>query len=169
MIALNDFLSRVLVILENELHLQNELCQVAEEKRDLLLKNQLEDLVPLLEKEMNLVTQIRDVEKQLTDVWENIIEQYQLESGKLSLSRVIELSPPDLALKFKEIQEEFKKVVKTLQEVNLQNATLINDTLHYIDAVFALLLGEEKNNFYSSRGKEKSTKGNKGILINGVI
>jgi len=85
LITLNDFLSHLLTILEKELRLQTELWQVAEEKRDLLLKNQLEELVFLLEKEMNLVIQVRDTEKQLTDVWENMVERCNLEPGELNL------------------------------------------------------------------------------------
>ncbi len=169
MIALNDFLSHLLAILEKELRLQTELWQVAEEKRDLLLKNQLEELVFLLEKEMNLVIQVRDTEKQLTDVWENMVERCNLEPGELNLGRIIELSPPDLALKFGEVQRELKRVVRALREVNSQNAILIDDTLRYIDVVFSLLMGEGENSFYSPRGKEKPAKESKGILINGVI
>ncbi|MDI3543390.1 MAG: FlgN protein, partial [Candidatus Atribacteria bacterium] len=153
MIALNEFLSHLSIVLEKELYLQTELWKVAKEKRDLLLQNQIEELVPILEKEMDLVTQVRDTEKQLSDVWANMVEQCNLEPGELTLNRIIELSPPDLALKFREVQEELKKVIKALQEVNSQNATLIDDTLHYIDVVFSLLLGGEKNSFYSPRGK----------------
>jgi len=171
LIALNDFLSHLLMVLGKELQLQTELLQAAEEKKDLLLKNHIEELVPLLEREMDLVTQVRDTEKQLSDVWKNMVEQCNLEPGELALSRIIELSPPDLALKFSEIQIELKRVLKTLQEINLQNAILINDTLHYIDVVFSLLMGEEKNKFYSPLGKEeeKSARESKGILINGII
>lgn len=169
MIALNDFLSHLLVIWERELQLQTELWKVAEEKRHLLLQNQIEELVPTLEKEMDLVIHVRDTEKQLSDVWKNMVEQCNLEPGELALSRIIELSPPELALKFREVQEELKKVIKALQEVNSQNATLINDTLHYIDVAFSLLLGGGRGNFYSPRGKQESKRDSKGILINGVI
>ena len=33
---------------------------------------------------MNLVIQVRDTEKQLTDVWENMVERCDLEPGELS-------------------------------------------------------------------------------------
>jgi hypothetical protein len=94
-----------------------------------------------------------------------MVEQCNLEPGELTLNRIIGLSPPDLALKFREVQEELKRVIKAYKKLNSQNATLIDDTLHYIDVVF-LYYGRGKNSFYSPRGKQESKRDSKGILIN---
>uniref|UniRef100_A0A7V3YMC7 Flagellar protein FlgN n=1 Tax=Candidatus Caldatribacterium californiense TaxID=1454726 RepID=A0A7V3YMC7_9BACT len=160
---------------KRELGLQERLLEIARKKQALLLKNDIEALVPLLEEEGELVFQTCAVERRLGNIWEEMKRRFFPEEQEMSLSRVFELADADLQEEFRALQGELNRVVRELQELNRQNALLIEDVLNYIDVVFSLLLREverqeQKNSpCYGPPRGEEYRGGVRGILIDGVV
>lgn len=160
---------------KRELVLQERLLEIARKKQEILLKNDIEALVPLLEEEGELVFQTCAVERRLGKIWEEMKRQFFPKEQEMSLSRVFELADADLQGEFLLLREELSRVVRELQELNRQNALLIEDVLNYIDVVFSLLLREverqeQKNSpCYGPPRGERSRGGVRGILIDGVV
>ncbi|MEN3202540.1 MAG: flagellar protein FlgN [Atribacterota bacterium] len=156
---------------KRELELQRELLDAARKKQDLLLKNDIEALVPLLEQEENLVFRTCSVEKRLKNIWKELSERFFPDAGDMSLSKIIELASDDIRGEFQKVQEELTKVVQELRELNHQNAILIEDILNYISVVFSLLLREveRQENPYGTFCRDFPGGNTRGVLIDGVV
>lgn len=156
---------------KRELELQRELLDIAQKKQNLLVKNDIEALVPLLEQEENLVFRTCSVEKRLKNVWKELSERFFPDAGDMSLSKIIELVGDDMREEFQKIQEELARVVQELRELNHQNAMLIEDILNYIGVVFSLLLREveHQENPYGAFCRDFPAGNVRGVLIDGVV
>lgn len=154
-----------------ELSLQRELLDIARKKQGLLVTNNIEALVPLLEREEDLVFQVCSVERRLKNVWKELVERFFPDAGDMSLSKVIELADEDLREDFRKVQGELTVVVRELRELNSRNAVLIEDILNYINVVFSLLLREteRQENPYGALRRGGHEGSIRGVLIDGVV
>lgn len=156
---------------KRELTLQEELLDIARKKQDLLVANNIEALVPLLEREEDLVFQTCSTEKRLKNIWRELTERFFPDAGDMCLSKVIELADGDMQEEFRKVQEALTKVVQELRELNRRNAMLIEDILNYIGVVFSLLLREteRQENPYGTFRRGLYEGSIRGVLIDGVV
>lgn len=171
MTAPREYFTYLLEGFRRELELQRELLDIARKKRDLLLANDIEALVPLLEREEDLVFQVCGVERRLQHVWGELQKTYFPDAGDLSFSILLDLVDEDLKEEFRTLREELTVVTRELRELNRQNALLIEDILNYIGVVFSLLLREterQENPYGPLRGNSPGW-GVRGVLVDGVV
>ncbi|MDK2896846.1 MAG: FlgN protein [Candidatus Atribacteria bacterium] len=158
---LADFTKLLVEFLEKELEIEEQLLSLAQAKKDFLLENKMEALVPLLEEEIELATKSHHLQSQIGNLWQRMKMRFQLPETEMRISYIISLSSPEVGSRLRELQLQLSRVTKELKQINLQNEMLIRDTLNYIDAVFSLLVKTEDGSSFA-RGKS-------GILIDGKI
>ncbi|MGQ9472934.1 MAG: flagellar protein FlgN [Candidatus Caldatribacteriaceae bacterium] len=171
MIQIEDVLNFLFALLEKELQLQKSLLECARQKKQYLLKNRMEELSELLEKEGELVFQAKETETKIRRIWVDVALQMGLESKNFSISYLASLAGEEKGKKFLALQEELKEILKEIHKVNQENAIIIRDTLDYIEVMFSIVLREfekwEQQNYSPFRCNLSG--GSYGILINGVI
>ncbi|MCS7242477.1 flagellar protein FlgN [Candidatus Caldatribacterium sp.] len=166
-----EYFAYLLEGLKRELELQQELLDIARKKQGLLVTNNIEALVPLLEREEDLVFQTCSMEKRLKNIWKELTERFFPNAGEMHLSKIIELADMDMREEFRRLQESLTAVVEELRELNRRNAILIEDILNYISVVFSLLLreAERQESPYGVFRKGLPEGSIRGVLIDGVV
>lgn len=168
MIDTGDRVSFLLNLLEKEVQLQKGILRCAQEKKQCLLRNRVEDLSRLLEQEGELVFQAKEIEMKIKRVWREIAPQVGLDPEKLSIPGLAPLVGEERGKRFLALREELQETLVELQKVNQENAIIIRDTLNYIEVMFSIILREfdRKERSYGQFGFEQ---GPCGIIINGVV
>ncbi|MEN3185717.1 MAG: flagellar export chaperone FlgN [Atribacterota bacterium] len=165
-----NFLAFLLTLLEKETQFQKEILRCAWKKRQCLLKNRMEELSELLEREGELVFQAKEVERKIERLWKERAPLLGFNSEKLNISDLATLVGGEEGEKFLAVQQELKEVVMELQRVNHENAMIIRDTLNYIEVMFSIILREfdrkEQSYGWFGTGFEN---GPRGLIINGVV
>ena len=170
MIDTGDLVGFLLNLLEKEVQLQKGVLRCAQEKKQCLLKNRVEDLSKLLEQEGGLVFQAKEVEMKIKRVWREVAPQIGLDSEKLSIASLAPLVGEERGKRFLVLRQELQETLAELQRVNQENAIIIRDTLNCIEIMFSTILREfdRRERSYGQFGFGFE-QGPCGIIINGVV
>ncbi len=131
-------------LVKQNLALDN-LVQLEEKKRQVIILGQVEELNKLMQKEGILVSNIQKLEDarfksqvKLARIWETSVEELP---ASLILAKVKEYQP-ELAGELQVSIEQLTHSVSQLKAMNEENSNLINQSLDYIHSLQSLLTGE---------------------------
>jgi len=160
--------SDLLIILKNLNKSYQKLLELAYDKEEILVANDVERLVELNEKEEQVVEKIEDYDKKREEKLTQLGRELEINSGNVKFSFILEGMEEDFKIQFKELRKELLEVMDELSEMNERNAVLLKEALHYNDFLYGLFDKlQKKGIIYQKNGI--STENKKKNVLNGHI
>ena len=128
-------IQELIKILESEYDNYEQLCILAEKKKDVVIKGDVETLKVITASENELVGKNQKLEKERTSIMEDIANVLNRNKDELTLTKLIELidSQEEDAENLKDIQKRFRDKLNTLKNLNEKNGILIQQALSYVE------------------------------------
>ena len=136
--------------LNTQKYLYGELLKLGEEKKQVIIDNNIDALNDIVEQEKTLITKLSAIETFRQKCAEKINKDLGLEQDS-SLSQVIEKAEGTKDV-LSGLLQELSGVITKLKRVNNLNSGLINMQLDYIDVVKSTFFNNSINN-YGNDGK----------------
>ncbi|MGB4046016.1 MAG: flagellar export chaperone FlgN [Halanaerobiales bacterium] len=122
---------RLLDILKKEYELYEELYKIAGEKKDILLKEDIDQLAELVSEEEGLLLELKELEE----------ERLSLEMDSIHLKD-----------EFIELKKQLKNLAESLKQRNYLNSKLINNSLSLINLNLNLIKDYGGKKIYDKKG-----------------
>ncbi len=118
---------------ENEIY--KELIPIADEKTRVIIRNDLEALQKITDKEQIVIEQINALERKREEVIVNIGTVISRNPGSLNMKALIKImeKQPNEQKRLALIHDELQSTVKRLSAINSRNKILIKQSLEMID------------------------------------
>jgi len=158
-----------IAILVRQNRLLNDLTQLGEEKRRIIILAEVEQLDKLMQKEGIIVSNLEKLEGARFKLQEQLAQAWKMPVQDLTANVILGKIKASFPAYKEEVQTEIdnlKKIMSKLKRINTENNGLLDMTLDYIKDMQALLDGDLAGT-YSNRGQqvdETSSRPKKQIL-----
>lgn len=134
---------------------QEELLQLALQKRPAILGNKTEELNEIVSREYRLLSQMKNTEKRRAAVVSETAVEAGVPVEELTLFALAERLPETVAAELGAVRDSILKVADLLKTENAINGSLLETQLSYTGMMLDLFGSTEDpiNNFYGSDGK----------------
>ncbi|WP_248929413.1 flagellar protein FlgN [Paenibacillus hamazuiensis] len=143
-----------------------ELLQLAGEKRQVIVRNEIDQLMQIVAKESKLLKQVTELDRQRIDA----IGKYMLEKGFRPNPNVTVSDLMKIIFKAEEkkpLQEAHDQLLQTINElraINALNQTLIEQSLAFIQYSMDLVLGPDEEAVYHNPQQQNTYGKRNGIF-----
>jgi len=146
--------------LEEEGTLYEKLIPIAEQKKQVIVNNDLEELRLLTEQENSMIDRITALEGKRLEVVKNIGVVLNKDPNELDLKTIISLlgKQPEEQKQLGRIHDKLKETVGRLQEINFQNKQLIEESLEMIEFNMNFIQSTRMSSGSSNYTKSASVK-----------
>jgi len=151
----------ILRIMEHELQTVCGLIGFAQEKERLLIHADAESLPSLLEKEEDLVIELRERERERRATLKSLVIAAGLSEENLTLGRLAKLNEPEMSRRLVNAGKEIVEKMRELSRHNEKVKTLLKRQVGYTNFMLRLLFGtQEKALFYNGQGNMENKENN---------
>lgn len=154
---MNQLWDRLDTILTEMLELYRALLALSKQKREMLVKVQVQDIETVTKREEVVILQIGKLEGLREQLVADIAKISQLPPESLNLARIRELVDEAKASRFVWIDQEFDAVLKELTPLNKLNTDLIQQSLGFINYNLNLLNQSQVGPTYAAKGQNTQT------------
>jgi len=132
-------MERMVEILKKQLEIYKEILKISEDKTDIIVKDKVDELKPMVEREEVLAGSYISLEKQRLA----IIKEFAESKGINEVLRIDDLCKhfPDLADEMKSLKAEILDITKKIKVKNELNQRLVKNSLEYINFSVGLITG----------------------------
>ncbi|WP_422446901.1 flagellar protein FlgN [Thermoanaerobacterium sp. DL9XJH110] len=131
----------IMSLLRDELNAYKELLKLAERKTDVLVKGDVKVLDEITKIEQEMIAKLGRMEAERYDLVKQLAEAMHKDPSEITATFVKDVLPPQETENFTKIYQEFKDVLKKIDEKNRVNERLIKKALEYINFSIDLLTG----------------------------
>lgn len=143
-------LAVIFTCLQDMIIAHQNLLNLAEEKKNLLIKGQMDQMVGLLSREAPWINRIQSLEESRQQLMIKLQQQQGINSPSISMEEWINGLPSDVERKkFSQIRIQLKDVVWKLKEANELNQKLTQQSIAYVRFMLDSLVEEEEEMVYS--------------------
>lgn len=135
-----ELIKRLIEILNIEYDYLNELNHLVLEKKEAIIKNNIEKITELLERDREIIAEINLQEKERLEIFYRLEELYKLNKGDLTFSELKNVFPDLWERELFEIREKLLKIIEDIHKGNEKNRVLISEAVKINDFSLALLL-----------------------------
>jgi len=161
---MNDRTDRLLEILTAQRDLYAEMLKLSENKRDVIVKNDIGELDRIVKREEAILVKIGELERNRRETLDKIAEALNITAEELSSSKILESVSPQDQEKFNAVVNDLTEILKKLGDVNETNSKLIKFNLDYINNIInKVVMGDGKNATYTDKGNS-AVKQQKNII-----
>ena len=130
-----SLIEELIIILKQEQELYESLIPIAEEKTRIIIKNDLESLQEITEKEQHAVEKVNTLEKKREETITNIGTVISRDPSVLNIQTIIKFleKQPKEQKELSIIHDNLKKAIHRLMEINNHNKSLIEQSLEMIE------------------------------------
>ena len=128
-------IQELISVLTEEQQLYEKIIPIASEKKNVIIKNTLESLQKITEQEQLAIDQITVLEKRRSEVIVNIGILLNRKPEELTLGEIIKLleKQPKEQKQLSQIHDQLKHTIQELKNINIQNKSLIVQSLEMIE------------------------------------
>lgn len=128
-------IQELITVLTEEQQLYEKIIPIASEKKNVIIKNNLESLQEITEQEQLVIDQVTVLEKKRSEVIVNIGILLNRKPEELTLKEIIRLleNQPKEQKQLSQIHDQLKQTVQELKNINIQNKSLIVQSLEMIE------------------------------------
>ncbi len=128
-------IQELITVLTEEQQLYEKIIPIALEKKNVIIKNNLESLQEITEQEQLAIDQVTALEKKRSEVIVNIGILLNRKPDELTLKEIIRLleNQPKEQKQLSQIHDQLKQTVQELKNINIQNKSLIVQSLEMIE------------------------------------
>lgn len=130
-----SLMEELLTTLDSELVIYKKLVPIAEQKTEVLIKSDLQEIEQVTDNEQRLMEKLNACEKKRHGILQNmgmVLNKPPESLDLITLSHILENQPQEQA-RINKLHDELQKVAKQLVEVNKQNKALIEQSLEMIE------------------------------------
>lgn len=160
-----DVIERLIAILEKEYECLAALNQLVLEKKDAIIKNDIDELAELLGKDRGILLEIQSLEKERLETISQLKEFYKLNKEGITFAELKDVLPDVWQEKLSVLKEKLLRVITDLDKGNEKNRVLISEAVKLNEFSLGLLLNtmQPANQIYD-RKMESGTKVSRHIL-----
>ncbi|WP_018132178.1 flagellar protein FlgN [Effusibacillus pohliae] len=138
------------------------LLQLAERKKQALIKGDMEALQAVVNEEVQFIRKVEILEERRQEQGRQIAVQYGIRLEELTASKLAALEPePQRAAKIKLLTGRFAKVIGEIKAANELNGQLIRQSLDLVQRSIDLLVDVSDAGVYTDKGNVGQTVGQK--------
>ena len=132
-------MKQMIEILKKQLEIYREILKISEDKTDIIVKDKVEELKTMVNREETLVGEYIALEKQRI----GIIKEFAKSKGINKILKINDLCEyfPEDADEMKRLKEEILEVTRNIKIKNAVNQELVKNSLDYINFSIGLLSG----------------------------
>lgn len=156
-------LESIFTTLNELIHIQKQLVDVAESKKVILIERKVDDLNQLVKEEAKLVKQLEQLENKRTQLVESLLQQHP----SLSFSQYVELIPDNLTRTNLQFQlKTLQQLMVELQTKNQLNERLLKDAMSFVHHMIEQVAKTKQQsfNYQSPLGQQKSQTSSRGFF-----
>lgn len=130
-----SLIEELIITLKQEHELYEKLIPIAEDKTKIIIKNDLESLQKITEKEQSAVEEVNSLEKKREEIVTNVGTVISRDPSTLNIQTIIKLleTQPKEQQELSIIHDNLKKTIHRLMEINNHNKSLIEQSLEMIE------------------------------------
>ena len=141
--------------LEDQKKIQTGLYDLSLEKRRVIISDETDQLSEIVQRELQLLSQLNTLEKRRAAVLEEWAGYISCPPDEITLSKILENLDRDDSGQISALQQELYSLMTSLRDLNDENGKLLEAKLEYTDTMLNLYVGAEDplNNIYGAAGK----------------
>ncbi len=121
-------------VFNKQIVLYNDLLAIGNEKKNIILKNDVETLTTMNTVENNIISKVNRLEKQRIVIVNDICDVLSIKSDSFTLSNLAEsLTVEEDKQAVLQIRDALNEIIFKLSKVNELNKTLIESSLDYVN------------------------------------
>jgi len=120
-------------VLEEEYSYYEKFLEHANAKRDLIIKNEVEEISDINSKEQLLISLYAKVAKKRDKTIDDISIVLNIDRKNLTIKSLMEKLPKEEKEKLEDVSERTRDIVGVLKDANLKNELLIKQSLEYVE------------------------------------
>ena len=147
----------LLNILKEEKNLYQKLFEIAEEKNEALVNNEIDKLIEIVENDREVIADIEAKDQERNDKIQEIKTEFEIKLEKDSYSNLIEKLPEDWGEALNPIREELIELTDEFHSLNEQNQKLLEQALELNQISFETVMQniKDEDTTYSNTAKNK--------------
>lgn len=161
---MNQLWEKLDTVLTEMLDTYKALLALSKQKREMLVKVQVQEVEALTKKEEALILQIGKLEGLREQVVADIAAVSQLPPETLNLSRIRAMVDEKQANRFVWIDKEFDSVLQELSALNQLNTELIQQSLGFINYNLNVLTQSQVGPTYAAKGQNTENAPARGLV-----
>lgn len=143
----------------------NEMLHLAEQKKEMIVQNRVEDLDSLVNKERQTFKKIQTLENRREAAVDKVAKALDVNRETITLDWLIQQTQGMLKQNLQSLKDELNTVIGELQQHNELNQSLINTQMEYNAFVLDLMTQvENAGNNYNQDGYVQSESGRRGFI-----
>lgn len=134
-----NYLTQLIQILNTEKELYIELTELAQEKQDAIVNNEVEELAECLKKEDSLILEIEEAGRERRNVVIALCNELDINDKELSFTQLREFINEDARKYLDHLKQNLLEVLDRLHQINETNKLLIEQSLSINEYTLGLL------------------------------
>ena len=149
-------LSELLEILKEENNLYKNLLDIAEDKKETLINNQIDTLFSHVENDREHIDEISNLEDRRLELMEDIKEDFDIEDDLSYLEFVSQL-PDEWENRLNPVREDLLTTLEEFHVINEENKKLIEEAVRFNKFSIDLIVDNLKNNENTYHSQNESS------------
>lgn len=164
-------IAAVIEVLSQMTELYEELLQLSLKKRDIIIRNKVIELSSITKQESSIIELINDLEqKRITAVCDCMTARSCQPDPNIKLSDLVMLvKNPEEKIQLLEIQKGLVSKLEQLNEMNLANKLLVDESLDFIDYTMDLLLDSSEQDLIYMNPSQQQGKARNSVMFDSRI
>ena len=126
-----QLLNELVNILKEENRIYNNLLDIAEDKKETLINNEIETLFDHVESDREYIDQISDLEEKRLEIMDDIQENYGINSEELSYLEFVDELPDKWGEELNPVREDLLATLEEFHVINEENKKLIEEAVKF--------------------------------------
>lgn len=161
----NNLAENLITALQYEYKTYSEILKIAESKTDSLVKNDVEAITAISEKERKMAEQTLKLNQAREQIIKSLAERLNEDYKTLTITKLSMLLKEPYKKQLEKIQKEMSALLAKLTARNEINKKLIENAIKYLDFNIQLLTGPNPaSSTYGKSGMEVSSANNRSML-----
>ncbi|HKL12603.1 MAG TPA: flagellar protein FlgN [Halanaerobiales bacterium] len=150
-------LSELVEILKEENRIYEDLLEVAENKKQNLINNEIDSLFDHIESDQEYIEEVSKLEDKRLEIIKEIEKDYAINSDELSYLEFVGQLPDKWADKLNPVREELLETLEEFHVINEENKKLIEEAVKFNKFSIDLIVDNLNNNQYTYHDKNQSS------------
>ncbi|AZR73903.1 hypothetical protein BBF96_11185 [Anoxybacter fermentans] len=134
-----DYLNELIRVLNEEKKLYTKLTDLAHDKQQVIIANDVEKLADYLREEQDLIDKIEGIEKKRRQVVIGLCSELDIPDKELSFSKLRDFLDEGSRIKLDQLRTSLLKILEELHQTNETNRVLIEEALKINDFTIRIL------------------------------
>ena len=153
----DQLLSELVEILKEENRIYENLLEIAENKKENLINNEIDSLFEQVESDQEYIDEVSKLEDKRLEVVEEIEEDFDINTDNLSYLEFVGQLPDKWGDKLNPVRENLLETLEEFHVINEENKRLIEEAVKFNKFSIDLIVDNLNNNQYTYHDKNQSS------------